>query len=163
MYKKPQDVVKRSRFFWLNVLFKPSQLNITQTLKLEVSKQTQSFRGPRTLAHEEGFSAAFGGPRHRVSILEGPSGVHCTVPPMWLELGCPNFASKKVSLQSKTQRNANGFAWFRLLFVKLWEKYFASFCFVLLQKFRFVRLKNMFRFKVWLWEQFRFKSFASFH
>ena len=27
-------------------------------------------------------------------------------------LGCPNFASKKVSLQSETKRNANGFASF---------------------------------------------------
>ena len=73
-------------------------------------------------------------------------------------LGCPNFASKKVLLQSETKRNANGFAWFRFLFAKLWKKNFASFRFVSLQKFRFVSLKNMFRFKVSLWEQFRFVS-----
>ena len=55
----------------------------------------------------------------------------------WAGVGCPNFASKKVSLQSKTKRNANGFAWFRFLFAKLWKKNFASFRFVSLQKFRF--------------------------
>ena len=80
----------------------------------------------------------------------------------WWE-GCPNFASKKASLQSKTKRNANGFAWFCFLFAKLWKNFFASFRFVSLQKFRFVSLKNMFRFKVSLREQFCFKSFASFH
>ena len=69
-------------------------------------------------------------------------------------VGCPNFTSKKVSLQSETKRNANGFAWFRFLF--------ASFRFVSLQKFRFVSLKNMFRFKVSLWEQFRFKFLHNF-
>ena len=65
-----------------------------------------------------------------------------------LRLGCPNFATKKVSLQSETKRNANGFTWFRFLFAKLWKKNFASFRFVSLQKFRFVSLKNMFCFKV---------------
>ena len=78
------------------------------------------------------------------------------------QVGCPNFASKKVSFQSETKRNANGFAWLRFLFAKLWEKIFASFRFVSLQKFRFVSLKNMFRFKVLLREQFCFKIFASF-
>ena len=50
--------------------------------------------------------------------------------PCRFELGCPNFASKKVSLQSETKRNANDFAWFGFLFAKLWKKNFASFRFV---------------------------------
>ena len=71
------------------------------------------------------------------------------------KIGCPNFASKKVSLQSETKRNANGFAWFCFLFAKLWKKNSLHFAL-----FRFVLLKNMFRFKVSLREQFRFKFFA---
>ena len=82
-----------------------------------------------------------------------------------LGVGCPNFASKKVSLQSETKRNTNGFAWFRFLFRETLEKKFGFISLhfaskVSLQKFRFVLLKNMFRFKVSLREQFRFKFFA---
>ena len=77
-----------------------------------------------------------------------PAGCRCPVG----SLGCPNFASKKVSLQSETKQNANGFASFSQNSGKK----------ISLQKFRFVSLKNMFRFKVSLREQFRFKSFASF-
>ena len=70
-------------------------------------------------------------------------------------LGCPNFASKKVSFQSETKQNANGFAWFRFLFAKLWKKISLNFAL-----FRFFSLKNMFCFKVSLREQFHFKFFA---
>ena len=65
-------------------------------------------------------------------------------------VGCPNFTSKKVSLQSETKQNANGFASFSRNSGKKISLHFAL--------FRFVSLKNMFRFKVSLREQFRFVS-----
>ena len=61
------------------------------------------------------------------------------------QLGCPNFTSKKVSLQSETKRNTNGFIWFCFLFAKLWGENFASFRFILLH-----------------FASFCFKTFASF-
>ena len=70
-------------------------------------------------------------------------------------LGCPNFTSKKVSLQSETQKVLLGFAsslrnsgnFFLLLFALFRFKSFAL-------------LKNKFHSKVSLREQFRFKFFA---
>ena len=71
-------------------------------------------------------------------------------------VGCPNFAFKKVLLQSETQQNRNSFASFRFSFAKPQKKSFASFRFVSLRKFRFVSLKKRFALVVLLK-----KSFAS--